>query len=586
MRPSTDDIKINGMTRTNDLSVLTHRQKDFSTDLGTVFSFFFPSLFFGFAKPVTAITNLAHLLLPCGQANAHAKSKELNFPTHKIGVLCTFFARALDVPKSAPQACGIFICIFCFITTFLFGTTFQNYRFKDLSFSNFEPININNSKTVNYNSSYINASTSPMGGTAEDIIKQTNIQAAIQMGSPLPLIPPSDPNLAHQFILQQAQQSNQSKQASQLAMLHNLLSEDSLKNKLYSRDNSFNSNSSKMDYNDPSANAKEKRYENAFDSLKKMLDNKDYNFKKASFIPEKAYNPSLNYQAYNNSIKQIAKMCKQMANTQPDFKKDPSKVLSWAVMHYMVDKLPHIQNGKMVEFQNYRYDFEDPFGEKDIRQLFVTKLLKTGKGNCHSLPYLYKSVSQELGTGANAHLAYAPNHVFIRQKFDNLWWNCELTSGQFIQDYEMMAIGYIQTEGVQGKIYMTPLTEEESVAACVMDLAQYYEAEQGLDNFVLKCTQLALEHYPNCIQANLVRANYWNLSLRYNMSKKGVTKDDEITNDEYLSFLASQLKGTITEMESKGYVNIPEWKYNEWVKSMQQAGQQETEKLKKLTKPK
>jgi hypothetical protein len=426
----------------------------------------------------------------------------------------------------------------------------------------------------------------PMGGSAEDIIRQLNQQAAIQMGNPLPLIPPSDPQLAHQFILQQAQQTNQSKQAQQIAMLHNAIYEDSTKDKLYSKSNSFNSNSSKINYNDQSAKAKEKRYDNAFDSLKKMLDTKNYNFKKATFIPEKAYNPSLNYQTYNNNIKYIANMCKQIASTQPQFKNDPSKVLSWSIMHYMVDKLPHIQNGKTVEFPNYRYDFEDPFGNKDIKQLFVSKLLATGKGNCHSLPYLYKSVSQELGTGANAHLAYAPNHVFIRQQFDGLWWNCELTSGQFIQDYEMMAIGYIQAQGVQGKIYLTPLTEEESIAACVMDLAQYYEAEKGLDNFVLKCTQLALEHYPNCIQANLVRANYWSSSLRYNMAKKGVTKNEDIAKDQYLSYLGSQLKSTITEMESKGYVNIPEWKYTEWVKSMQQAGQEETEKLKKLTKPK
>lgn len=91
MRPSTSDIKINGITKTNDLSVLTNRQKDFSTDLGKVFSFFFPAIFCGFDKPVPAITNLAHLLLPFGQANAHAKSKELNFPTLKKGVLCTLF---------------------------------------------------------------------------------------------------------------------------------------------------------------------------------------------------------------------------------------------------------------------------------------------------------------------------------------------------------------------------------------------------------------------------------------------------------------------------------------------------------------
>jgi hypothetical protein len=36
MRPPTDNIKTNGMARTNDLSVLTHRKKDSLVELGLV----------------------------------------------------------------------------------------------------------------------------------------------------------------------------------------------------------------------------------------------------------------------------------------------------------------------------------------------------------------------------------------------------------------------------------------------------------------------------------------------------------------------------------------------------------------------
>ena len=66
----------------------------------------FPSLFFGFEKPVLAIPNLAHLLLPSLNADAVAKSKELNPAAQQMGVLRTSFARALIVPQSAPQAYG------------------------------------------------------------------------------------------------------------------------------------------------------------------------------------------------------------------------------------------------------------------------------------------------------------------------------------------------------------------------------------------------------------------------------------------------------------------------------------------------
>ncbi|WP_276976271.1 hypothetical protein [Flavobacterium filum] len=81
----------------------------------------FPPLFFGFEKPVLAIPNLAHLLLPSSDANADAKSKELN-PTTQIGVLRTFFARALSVPQSAPQAYGIFIYEISFFCSYFAQT--------------------------------------------------------------------------------------------------------------------------------------------------------------------------------------------------------------------------------------------------------------------------------------------------------------------------------------------------------------------------------------------------------------------------------------------------------------------------------
>ena len=78
----------------------------------------------------------------------------------------------------------------------------------------------------------------------------------------------------------------------------------------------------------------------------------------------------------------------------------------------------------------YSYDFDDPFGHKDWDNMFVSKLLNTGKGNCHSLPYLYKIIAEELGI--SAHLALAPNHIYIKHKNEkDGWYNTELTSGIF-----------------------------------------------------------------------------------------------------------------------------------------------------------
>jgi hypothetical protein len=83
------------------------------TDIQTKEFKIFPTLFFGFDKSVMAIANLAHLLLPCGQANTLAKANKQNAyrtkqsgaPTKNRGV----FAHLLPVgQKRKPRACGIF----------------------------------------------------------------------------------------------------------------------------------------------------------------------------------------------------------------------------------------------------------------------------------------------------------------------------------------------------------------------------------------------------------------------------------------------------------------------------------------------
>ena len=61
----------------------------------------FPTLFFGFDKPVLAIPNLAHLLLPSSDINAIAKSKELNSFPQQIGALRTFLRISLRSVKGA-----------------------------------------------------------------------------------------------------------------------------------------------------------------------------------------------------------------------------------------------------------------------------------------------------------------------------------------------------------------------------------------------------------------------------------------------------------------------------------------------------
>ena len=79
--------------------------------------------------------------------------------------------------------------------------------------------------------------------------------------------------------------------------------------------------------------------------------------------------------------------------------------------------------------------------------------MATRKGNCHSLPFLYKILAEELGAKAN--LALAPNHIYIKHWNEkDGWYNTELTSGIFPIDSWLMASGYIHLDAVANKLYM------------------------------------------------------------------------------------------------------------------------------------
>lgn len=315
--------------------------------------------------------------------------------------------------------------------------------------------------------------------------------------------------------------------------------------------------------------AKDSLFEKAFRQISQMLRENNYDFKKAVFATEKAHDHTLDYESYNNELNKIARKCRTVARKESHFKEDSIITLSWAIMKYMVDSMIYYNaQGQPYKKVNYTYDFDDVFGEKDIKKMFVTKLLKKHNGNCHSLPYLYKCIAQTLNIGPTAHLAYLPNHVYIRQHFDGRWWNCELTSAEFIDDYQLMASGYVFVPGVNSGIYMTPLDEKQSIA-CLVDLATYYEWKYGYDSFVLKCIQRTLEYYPNCIQALMMRANYWNLAARHYFKRAGITDISQAGKDEDADFCAKQYESIVKQMDGLGFSPVPKDVYEKWLNDMQ-----------------
>lgn len=316
-------------------------------------------------------------------------------------------------------------------------------------------------------------------------------------------------------------------------------------------------------------------YENSFNTLNEMLlDSSKYNFKKAVFSVENAYNKGMMGTIFlNKKIENLKLLANKLveSRTLKYQGKDRDVVAKYAALFSVLNDSIPIQDGQGNSFyyEPFSYDFDDPFGHEDWSNMFVSKLLKTGKGNCHSLPYLYKILAEELGV--EAHLALAPNHLYIKHKNEkDGWYNTELTSGIFPIDAWLMASGYIHTDAIRNGVFMKALGDKESIALCLVDLAQAYQREEFYDvNFVIKCANKALEYYPNYVNAMILKTEakgkkIENILLRHNTDFKDANNIPETRE------LLAEVQIELTKIYELGYRQMPEEMYLNWLVSLKE----------------
>jgi hypothetical protein len=295
-------------------------------------------------------------------------------------------------------------------------------------------------------------------------------------------------------------------------------------------------------------------YTDAFNEQLAMLQGKKpIDFKRAVFVTENSYyKGSLNYQDYCTDINKIGLRLILLIHNRGYEKYKTAG--NWAAFMYMAD------SSILNYFKPYRYNFDDFYGDKDWTNQFVTKLMKTHGGNCHSLPYLYKILCDEIG--ANASLALAPNHVYIKHIDENgQWTNVEMTSGSFPRDQWVIKSMSISVEAIKSGAYMAPLSDSESIALCMFDLAETYNFQYGQDEFLLKIIDTALNYYPNCIDLYQLKANAC-LRLAEKERRKPIP-DLKFIDDKMDLYKTSQVK--INEL---GYTDEPPEAYQAFLKGM------------------
>lgn len=306
------------------------------------------------------------------------------------------------------------------------------------------------------------------------------------------------------------------------------------------------------------------RYETCMDSLKRIVV-MDGSFKQAVFMTENCFlDNEMQYGSFNKHISELAAIIilRQKANPLLEYRYSDSDNVgkNLSIFKFLKDTTKIVSPAqKMYYLLPYTYDFEDFFGQQHWENMFITKLLSTHKGNCHSLPYLYKILADEVG--ATCWLALAPNHTYVSNRCMKFgWYNTELTSGDFPIDSWIMGSGYIPVDAIKNGIYMDTLSNQQSLALCLLDLAKGYEHKTTdyYDGFMLRCCDFSLKYFPRNVQAMLLKAE----------TLKRVYLRQAKVKDKSSSETFREMENLYVDLFNLGYREMPEKMYMSWLQSV------------------
>ncbi len=304
-------------------------------------------------------------------------------------------------------------------------------------------------------------------------------------------------------------------------------------------------------------------YEWAYSHLVSMLEGTiPADFQQAVFTVENAYyENTLNPKTFDTYIDTYALLCQSIVESgQIRYKGADTQEASMqcAVFLLMSDSISFATEKGIAIHPPFQYNDQDYAGLHSWDNTFVYTLMHTQKGNCRSLSFLYKMIMHRLGR--KAYLSLAPCHMYIKvhNRYAG-WYNIELTCADFPTDAWILSSGYIHTDAVRNGLYMDTLSERQSIALCLYDLALGYQAKFGRidDAFPLRCCKTALHYFPHYINALLLQNEIQ--TYRYK-------RTDKKTREAFQ--LRAQINEQVKTLHRLGYRLMPDSMYQKWLDSM------------------
>lgn len=307
---------------------------------------------------------------------------------------------------------------------------------------------------------------------------------------------------------------------------------------------------------------------NAYDEINSMLNGqRKLNLGRAVFLIENAWhNDKYDYDEYVKGIKAGVDFCNRKIEEEK-LNKNDNLVKNMMLFRLISDTL-EIRNrttGKLQTHYPIKYNYDDYESKKNYDSHFVTTLMQTGVGQCHSMPLYYLVLAEEME--AEAYWSFSPRHSFIKIQDERAnWHNLELTCKAILSDTHYMNSGYIKAEALQNKTYLEPMDKTNVVAEMLLELARGYYQKYEYDDFYLKCIDTARQYLKNDLNAKILKSAYQTrltLTLAHLLQAPKPEIMQELSPEAYRHYelMLAQYK----EIDDLGYEELPMGIYAMWL---------------------
>ncbi|PZF71604.1 hypothetical protein [Taibaiella soli] len=315
-----------------------------------------------------------------------------------------------------------------------------------------------------------------------------------------------------------------------------------------------------------------------------QLNPENFSLADAVFITENAfYNNTISYSQYSNAIHHRVNLVRQILKRE---KLDTSNQLA---LKYGIQQLNQRDNSYYYAERNttmnvppLKYDFDDFMGDKDWSKMFVSKLIATNSGQCHSMPLLYLMIAQQLK--AKAWLSISPQHSFIQFPDNNgnlLFY--ETTNGNIVSAQWMIQSGYINATAIKNKTFLDTFSQKQLWVYCLSDLLMGYMDKFGYDDFAAQMRKKIEQLEPKNLTALIIDENEITKRTMRMIRAAGVKGVDDLPNhpNEYAAY--KEMHAAYAKIDGTGYQDMPKEAYERWLKTIEdEKKKQETQEINRL----